>query len=533
MAEFPTPGAGDVWGNQLVTALLERFGALEAQIAALGGSLPTTTITTTATTNSVTVNWTEVVGATGYLVTRSGVDGSGNPAAPVTKASTDRTHTFSSLAAGTYTISVQPQPNGRVATTTATTTTPPVGGQITLTVSNVTANSFRVDWAGIPVGTTGILNGRDAPGAPVEQPWSTVDPPESTGRDFLWLVPEKKYTVTVTAQPSGLTASVQVELPGYSPTPDPTPDPGTDNKYGFMVFLSNGNAGIDKDIQGIVDAGGTWARLGMYDSGSFNGSGVFQPNTTVWNQFEYACTRSKAAGLKVFWDAADTLRISNSLTNAQWITWQSSMWQYMSERLGDWVDAWQVFNEHDGRDIRTFAARDYVNDPTQLNFFRDALQGARNAIRAGGSTAPVGTTVFGYPINEDRIQRWFRFHDVVSAQMEYIGIHAYPEFNGAIFTSFMNRVYDRYRKPIAVLEFGVPDSGGYGTAPEYQRVGDGIVIQNDALLAVKDRLLAATLFSLRNRVLGGTGEGGFGILDHDWRRKAYWQKVVTSIHKWD
>jgi hypothetical protein len=50
---------------------------------------------------------------------------------------------------------------------------------------------------------------------------------------------------------------------------------------------------------------------------------------------------------------------------------------------------------------------------------------------------------------------------------------------------------------------------------------------------VKDRLLAATLFSLRNRVLGGTGEGGFGILDHDWRRKAYWQKVVTSIHKWD
>lgn len=350
-------------------------------------------------------------------------------------------------------------------------------------------------------------------------------------------------TATVTATPS--TTAAPSTTPSSSTPPMSTPPPSTstpppttttppaaDNKYGFMVFLGNGAAGVDKDVAGIVEAGGKWARLGMYNSGSFSSTGVFQPNVDTWNHFKYAVQKARGAGLKVIWDAADTLRISSSLSNADWIKWQNSMWRYMGKELGPWVDAWQIFNEHDVRHIRDFSA---ISSPSTdyLNFFRDALQGARNSIRES-SQAPVGTTVFGYPMNEDRIQRWFRFHDVVSAQMDYIGLHAYPEFNGAIFTDFVNRVYARYNKPVAVLEFGVPDAGGYGTAPEYQRVGDGIVIQNDALLAAgKQKFLCVTLFSLRNRALGGTGEGGFGILDHDWRKKAYWQKVVNSIKKWN
>ena len=395
---------------------------------------------------------------------------------------------------------------------------------------------FHVSWSNLPAGTTGVENGRSAASTGGDQPWSTTDPASSTGRWYEWLIPKAKYTVTVTAQPSGETRTVEVKLPGYTDTPTtpeppaPNPPTGKDNRYGFMVFLGEGTAGVDKDVAGIVEAGGTWARLGMYDSGSFTSAGVFQPNETVWSLFEYACKKARAAGLKVLWDAADTLRISNSLTNAQWITWQSSMWRYMARRLGPWVDAWQIFNEHDGRDLRTFAATDNTTG-TNAAFFRQALEAARNAIREH-SSAPVGTTTFGYPMDEARIQRWFRFHDAVSPNMDYIGIHAYPEFNGPILTQFVQRLWDRYKKPIAVLEFGVPDAGGYGTAPHYLRVGDGIVIQNDALLAVKDKLLCATLFSLRNRVQGGTGEGGFGILDNNWAKKAYWARVVQSIRRW-
>lgn len=406
---------------------------------------------------------------------------------------------------------------------------------LTLTVSGVATSggygSFRLGWSA-PAGTTEIRTGRDGAGG--EPPWETTDPATATGRDYEWLVPGRTYTVWAEAIPSGARAEARVPLPANpDPKPDPIPpqpSPG-DNRYGFMVFLGSGAAGVDRDIAGIKEAGGTWARLGMYDSGSFTSAGVFQPNETVWAHFEYACKTAKSAGLKVLWDAADTLRISNSLSNTDWIRWQSSMWSYMATRLGTYVDAWQVFNEHDGRDIRTFAATDNTSGANAM-FFRHALEGARTAIRNAGSTAPVGTTTFGYPMDEARYQRWIRFHDAVSPNMDYIGIHAYPEFTPGILATFIARLAARYNKPVAVLEFGVPDAGGYGTPPDYLRVGDGIVAQNDALLSVKDRLLCATLYSLRNRVQRGTGEGGFGIVDADWTRKAYWPRVVASIRRW-
>lgn len=318
-------------------------------------------------------------------------------------------------------------------------------------------------------------------------------------------------------------AALKARIAELEATPPPPVDPlPTDNKYGFMVFLGNDRAGVDKDVAVIVEAGGTWARLGMFDSGSFTSAGMFQPNANTWSLFEYACQQSKAAGLKVCWDAADTLRISNSLTNTQWITWQQSMWRYMAERLGPWVDMWQVFNEHDGHNLRTFAPQDNLL-PANLAFFRAALEGARNAIREH-SSAPVGTTTFGWPVSEDRIQKAWKLHDGVSVNMDYIGLHAYPEYNGQALASFVSRTADRYKKPVAVLEFGMPDG--------YQRVGDGIVAQNDGLLSVKDKLLCATLFSLRNRVQGGTGEGGFGIVDNNWTKKSYWPQVVSSVAKW-
>jgi hypothetical protein len=410
---------------------------------------------------------------------------------------------------------------------------------ITLTVTNKTSTGFRVNWTAIP-GSTGYRVSRNAGGGGTEQPWPTTpagtatDGPDVRFRDIIYLVAGATYIATVQALPSNISASVTVSLAAAQPPTEEPPPPSTsgDNKYGFMVFLGSGTAGVDKDIAGIVEAGGTWARLGMYNSGSFNSSGVFQPSTDIWEHFKYACQKAKASGLKVIWDAADTLRISSSLTDAQWIVWQKSMWKYMAQTLGPWVDAWQIFNEHDVRHIRDFSPISTPSD-AYLAFFRDALQGARNSIREHHN-GPVGTTVFGYPMNEDRIQRWFRFHDWVSPQMDYIGIHAYPEFNGTIFTDFMNRMYARYNKPLAVLEFGVCDASGYGTPPLWLRVGDGIVIENNALLAAgKSKFLCVTLYSLRNRVQGGTGEGGFGILDNNWTKKAYWQTVVNSIVRWN
>ncbi len=115
---------------------------------------------------------------------------------------------------------------------------------------------------------------------------------------MLWLKSGATYEYSVEALPSGVKAIGTISLANVTPPPVDPPPPNTTKKYGYMVFLGNGTEGVDKDIQGIVDAGGTWARLGMFDSGSIDNNGVFQPDLAKWAHFEYACKRAREKGLK-------------------------------------------------------------------------------------------------------------------------------------------------------------------------------------------------------------------------------------------
>ena len=121
----------------------------------------TTLTTASVTSTSITMNWTSVTGATGYLVGRSGVDSNGNGAYQTTDPSSATSRVFINLLPETtYTIFCEPQPNGERKTLTVTTAAAPVQttswdySESNLPWQYSDTSIFTADW---PSGTT-IVN---------------------------------------------------------------------------------------------------------------------------------------------------------------------------------------------------------------------------------------------------------------------------------------------------------------------------------------------------------------------------------------
>ena len=143
---------------------------------------------------------------------------------------------------------------------------------------------------------------------------------------------------------------------------------------------------------------------------------------------------------------------------------------------------------------------------------RLALVQARTSLRRY-STAPLTTTAFGYPVNQARYDKWRTFFDGVGSSLDVIAIHAYPERSATVIglvPTYVRQLKQRYGKPVAVLEFGLPNVSGYGTPTQ---VGQSVVDQIRAVMSAEP--FCAALYQLRDR---GTntddGEQMFGVLNY-------------------
>jgi hypothetical protein len=261
-------------------------------------------------------------------------------------------------------------------------------------------------------------------------------------------------------------------------------------------------------------------------AGSVSG-GRWTPNAANMNFFEATVDKADRAGLRI------VLVLANALNNSAWTDEQHRLYlgqyvEHVSSRVGAEVDLWQVYNEHDGRDFRSYAP--VTLTPEYMNRLRLALLQARTSLRKY-SVAPLTTTAFGYPVNQARYDKWRTFFDGIGSSLDVIGLHAYPEKSASVISlvpSYMRQLRQRYGKPVAMLEFGLPDVSGYGTA---QQVGQAIVDQTRAVMSAEP--FCATLYQLRDRGTNiNDGEQRFGVLTNNWSRKSYYDPVVAEVRRW-
>ncbi|HEX8488280.1 MAG TPA: glycosyl hydrolase [Propionibacteriaceae bacterium] len=314
--------------------------------------------------------------------------------------------------------------------------------------------------------------------------------------------------------------------PTPSPSPSPTPVPSTSKNLGAMVFVKQ--ADFARDVAATVAAGFTWIRMdipiGAYGAVT---NGRFVPNAGMVTFYRQAAAQASAAGLKIVLVMA-AMYNSNTWSEAQFRDYNSQYVRSVSQSIGSFVDLWQVFNEHDGRDYRNHAPIDLTS--AYLARMRDTLAALRSALRQY-STAPVTTTPFGYPVNQARYDKWVKFFDGVGSSLDVICVHAYPEKGQTtinLVPTYMTNLRNRYGKPVGILEFGLPSVTGYGTPTQ---VGAAVAAQIAAIMTC--RPFVATLYQLRDRGVSTTnGELVFGVLRNDWSKKSYYDAVATEVRKW-
>lgn len=169
---------------------------------------------------TATLTWAGVVGATGYLVGRDGVDSTGYGAWSTVDPGSARSRTFNHLVNGrTYTLSVQAQPGGPRQTIGVTPhlATQAAFAPLTAVVGQGTAT---ITWAGRP-GSTGYLVGRDGVDSTGRGAWLKIDPRTARSRTFIRLVPGRTYTLYVKPLPTGTKQTIRVTARGAAPAPAP------------------------------------------------------------------------------------------------------------------------------------------------------------------------------------------------------------------------------------------------------------------------------------------------------------------------
>jgi hypothetical protein len=322
-----------------------------------------------------------------------------------------------------------------------------------------------------------------------------------------------------------------------SPTPTeavperiPAPAPSFRPAVGIYVVADMKDPdAFDRDLAEVVEAGSAWIRIGIpsWVAGRVD-KGEFVPNEDNVGFYVDAVKKADAAHLKIAFIQANAHN-DDAWTDEQFRAYNTQYWKYISSKFGRYVDLWQVFNEHDSADFRNHQPleSDEAFPDGYLDRLRLTLVAARAALRSH-SKAPITSPPLGYPLNEDRYARWQTFFDAVGTTLDVISVHAYPGSSAEtinLVPTYLDRLKERYDKPVAVTEFGVPSVPSSGSD---ESIGAAIAAQLDAI--GKADPLCAIVYQLRDRgVDTGDSEAVFGLVRHDFTRKAYYDTVVAEI----
>jgi len=323
----------------------------------------------------------------------------------------------------------------------------------------------------------------------------------------------------LTALGIGVGAGVAACSGAAAPGPQGS-EPRSGERLGAMVGLPIDEADVDRwraDVDILQEHGQNLVRTGIY-------AWMVAPKVETWSpnkaeffrvQLDYARERGLAVNMVVPGapDWAQGFEFDEYRAACTWF------WTQMQDSFGDQVDLWQAYNEADHAHYQEFTPA--TRDETYLGEFAQMLGIAREILGRDG--VPVTTNLTGWPLNDDREQEWYLVLDAIEDQLDLISIDLYPaddEDEIALLGERMDRVRERYGKPIFVAEIGLQTTPGSWTEPEQQQHVTAAIEQ---LRTVE--LWGIALYTLRDH----EEQAAFGIVNSDGSKKLGFDDVMLAL----
>jgi hypothetical protein len=304
---------------------------------------------------------------------------------------------------------------------------------------------------------------------------------------------------------------------------------------GFTVVARVGEEdAYSRDLRELQETGARWVRVGIqaWDLGGWFGERWY------WNEdsirfFSGCISQARSAGLKVSLTLA-AMADADEWTLDQYLVVNRLYWSRCAHLAADagGVDLVQVYNEHDTRDFRSQRPLPEGPSSPYLHDLAAALSSARAEFRSVLPQVPTTTSVGSPVLDETAARRWMEFFDVVAPAVDVLGLNCYPGDSVDRINELPNRLAgfrERYSKPIAITEIGIPTEAGGVVSPETAQRVLPMMLRR----AVEAKPLAVLVYQLRNTGVDARDpEQNFGILAADGARRATYDAVAGAVRRY-
>ncbi|WGW10755.1 hypothetical protein LWF01_11520 [Saxibacter everestensis] len=302
-------------------------------------------------------------------------------------------------------------------------------------------------------------------------------------------------------------------------------------EFGFMLpvsasdpvhTLENFKAGVDL----LVDNQQPWVRFGIVGFEVMDAGG---DGTIIWSEpalavYDEAIRYAHGRGLRILLGTVDGEEGENT-PRATHIKIMSDYWAGISQRFGEMVSVWQVYNEADVSHYRTHAdvsdlsAKDYQ---AYLDELAEMLEVANRSIKAEHPGIMLTTNTYGYPPDRRNELRWNTFLDRLVNLLDVVSLDTYPADSLdaiVILPARVDRIATRYHKPVIIAEVGLQTTGAWNGHSQRLYLPPTIA----SLKAANPMAIIAYEF----KDYGGSDR--FGILRTDNTRKAAFRDVMAVM----
>jgi hypothetical protein len=281
--------------------------------------------------------------------------------------------------------------------------------------------------------------------------------------------------------------------------------------FGFMVLFSTSGNGpsldnFKKDIDLLAANGQKWVRLGIV---GWDIMEVSDPGRTIlWDeealkQYDSAIDYVNSKGLAIHLITADADNNPSTSFDDYKVTLRQ-FWDTLARRFANKVDVWQVYSESDTAHFRLLSQPVEDITPEYLSDLGSMLAIARTSIKAVNPHVLLTTTSTGWPMSDERQDRWQKYFDGISQYLDVISLDVYPADSFIEIEMLPKRINDtklRYGKPVIISEVGLQVAGKWTS--EDQRL-----FLSAAIEAAKRAMpLAIIVYQLRD-----DGGNAFGLI---------------------